>query len=149
MSDLLRGNAEFHFDREQKQSFIVLKNLFSKEPVLRIYDPNAIIELHTAASAEGYGGTLMQRKPDEKNFHPVYYWSRKTLNTNRNYHSYELEILTIVRALQKFKVYLLGLSFTIVTDYETVHKTLMKKDLTSKIARWALSLEEFSYKIVH
>lgn len=88
--------------------------------MLRIYDPNAITELHTDASLEGYDGILFQKKSDENDFHPVYYWSSKTSDAEKKYHSYELEILAIIRALQKFRVYILGLSFKIVTNCEAV-----------------------------
>lgn len=50
-----------------------LKDVLSKYPVLRIYDPEVITELHTDASKQGYGAANLQRKPTEKHFHPVYY----------------------------------------------------------------------------
>lgn len=80
-------------------------------------------QLHTDTSSEGYGDILLQKNSDEEQFHPVYYWSSKTSDIEKKYHSYELEILAIVRALQKFRVYLLGLTFKIVTDCEAFKKT--------------------------
>lgn len=121
----------------------------SKESVLRIYDLNAITELHTDASKQGYGATLLQRKPEEKYLHPVYYMSNKTSDSEKKWCSYKLEILAIIKAVKKFRVYLLGIKFKIVTDCQAFQKTLSKENLPPKVARWALVLEEFEYDIEH
>ena len=148
LSDLFKLNKAFVFDTAERKSFTELKYLLSKEPVLRIYDPEAITELHTDASVEGLGAVLLQRYDNEKYCHPVYYMSRKTSEAERKYHSYELEILAIIN-VQKFRVYLLGVKFKLVTDCQAFQKTLKKKDLSPKVARWALSLEEFDFEVEH
>lgn len=38
----------------------------------------------------------------------MYYFTRKTSFAERKYRSYELEILAVVGAIEKFRVYLLG-----------------------------------------
>ncbi|GFY78901.1 transposon Tf2-9 polyprotein [Trichonephila inaurata madagascariensis] len=63
--------------------------------------------------------------------------------------SYELEVLAVVNALKKFRTYLLGNHFKIITDCSAFQKTMDKTDLVTRIARWALLLEEYDYEIVH
>lgn len=92
---------------------------------------------------------LMQRDCNDMKFHPVYYASGKTTSAEEKYTSYELEVLAIIKALKKFRVYLLGIKFKIVTDCQAFALTMKKKDLSTRIARWALLLEEFSYEICH
>ncbi|GBL91889.1 hypothetical protein AVEN_105651-1 [Araneus ventricosus] len=75
--------------------------------------------------------------------------SKETSPDEENYESYELEVLTIITALKKFRVYLLGQHFKIVTDCSAFQKTMHKKDLVTRFARWALQLEEFDYEIEH
>lgn len=75
--------------------------------------------------------------------------SRKTTDAERKKHSYELEVLAIVEALKKFRHYLLGIPFKIVTDCQAFTKTMSKKDPISKIARWALYLQDFEYTVEH
>ncbi|GFY46053.1 uncharacterized protein TNIN_18032 [Trichonephila inaurata madagascariensis] len=75
--------------------------------------------------------------------------SKKTNTAEEKYDSYELEVLAIINALKKFRVYLLGQHFKIVTDCSAFQKTMHKKDLITRIARWALQLEEFDYEIEH
>lgn len=85
----------------------------SAKPVLRLYNVKAETELHTDACMYGFGAILLQRNSENGAMHPVYYASAKTAAEKR-YTSYELEVLTIVKALKKFRVYLLGLSFKII-----------------------------------
>ncbi|GFX99463.1 transposon Tf2-9 polyprotein [Trichonephila clavipes] len=75
--------------------------------------------------------------------------SQKTTPAKEKYSSYELEVLAVVNALKKFRTYLLGNHFKIITDYLAFQKTMDKKDLVTRIARWALLLEEYDYEIVH
>jgi len=77
-------------------------------------------------------------------FHPVYYSSGKTTPAERRYRSYELEVLAIVKALVKFRVYLLRIHFKIITDCRAFALTMNKKDLCARVA---LRLEEFDYVI--
>ncbi|GFX10265.1 transposon Tf2-9 polyprotein [Trichonephila clavipes] len=65
------------------------------------------------------------------------------------YSSYELEVLAVVNALKKFRTYVLGNHFKIITDCSAFQKTMDKKDLVTRVARWALLLEEYDYEIVH
>lgn len=71
------------------------------------------------------------------------------LMAEKKYSSYELEVLAIVQALKKFRVYLLGCKFKIITDCAAFQKTVNKKDIPPRIARWALLLEEYDYVIEH
>lgn len=126
-----------------------MKDVLSEDPVLKIYDPEAITELHTDASKQGYDAALLQKKSTEKYFHPVYYLSHKTTEAEKKWCSYELEILAIIKAIKKFRVYLSGIKFKIITDCQAFQRTLSKENLPPKVARWALMLEEFDYEIEH
>jgi len=75
--------------------------------------------------------------------------SRKIRQKLRRDCSYILEILAIVKALKKFRVYLLDIPFKIVTDCKAFLLTMNRKDLCVRIARWALALEEYAYEIQH
>lgn len=149
MTDLLKKDAVFDFDDRCEKAFIELKQILCSSPVLRIFNPDLETELHTDASADGYGAVLLQRSPKDNQFHPVHYMSKKTTPAEKKYHSYYLEILAIVAAIKKFRVYLLGIHFKIITDCSALTMTLQKKDLPPRVARWALLLEEYDYKIEH
>ncbi|GFT21265.1 transposon Tf2-6 polyprotein [Trichonephila clavipes] len=77
------------------------------------------------------------------------FFSRKTTVQQEKYSSYELQVLAIIEALKKLESYLLGTKFKIITDCDAFQKTMHKKDLPAKIARWAVMLEEFDYEVCH
>lgn len=148
LTSLLQKGVEFVFGEEQRSSFDELKRCLVTDPVLQIYDESAETELHTDASKYGYGAVLMRKSDDDK-FHPVAFMSQQTSNAEKNYSAYHLEVLAVVRAVEKFRVYLLGIKFKIVTDCAAFGHTLKSKELSARIARWALMLEEYEYEVVH
>ena len=149
LSDLLRKDAKFIWESPQENAFSTLRVALSQSPVLQLYRPDRETELHCDASKESYGSILLQRCPEDGALHPVYYMSRKTTPTEKKYHSYELETLAVIRAVEKFRIYLQGLRFKICTDCSALQLTLNCGELKSKFARWAMYLQSFDYTIEH
>lgn len=149
LSNLLKTNTKFQFDTTERNAFNQLKIALCEQPILNLYRVGAETELHTDASKHGYGAILLQKNGEDQRFHPVYYASGKITLAEEKYSSYELEILAIIRALKRFRVYLLGVSFRIVTDCRAFALTMAKKDLCVRVARWALLLKEFNYVLEH
>jgi len=58
-------------------------------------------------------------------------------------------MLTIINAIKRFHVYLLGIHFKIITDCNSATLTLKCKDINPRIARWAMFLQNYSYNIEH
>lgn len=148
LTNLLKKDTNFYMGEKEKEAIALLKQALSNKPVLRLYRQGAETELHTDASCCGYGMILLQ-KGDDGQFHPIYYASGKTTPAEEKYSSYELEVLAIVKALKKFRVYLLGIPFKIITDCQAFTLTMSKRDLCARIARWAFILQEFQYEVQH
>ncbi|GFY58813.1 retrovirus-related Pol polyprotein from transposon 17.6 [Trichonephila inaurata madagascariensis] len=148
LSDLLRKDNSFVFEQPQIEAFGKLKEILTSNPVLHIFKLGKKTELHTDASQQGYGAVLLQ-EADDGRLHPVNYLSKKTNAAEEKYSSYKLEVLAIVAALKKLRMYLLGHKVKIVTDCSAFQKTMGKRDLVTRIARWAMLLEEFDYEIIH
>ena len=107
---------------------------------MALYNPRNETELHTDASRVGFGAVLLQKQGDGK-FHPVFFFSKATTATESRMHSFELEALAIIHALNRFDIYLRGIPFKIVTDCNALALTLNRKDISPKIARWTLQME--------
>lgn len=60
-----------------------------------------------------------------------------------------METLAIIYALRRFKIYLTGIKFKIVTDCRSLTLTLNKKIINPRISRWALELQDYDYSIEH
>jgi ribonuclease HI len=105
--------------------------------VLAIFNPQLPTELHTDASALGLGAILLQEHDGKQRV--VAYYSKQTTVDQRQYHSYELETMAVVYALKHFRVYLLGMKFTVVTDCNALRTAFSKKDLIPRIGRLYLA----------
>ena len=90
------GKLPYHEGGPFKQ----LKECMMTAPVLNLYNPNAITELHTDAYMYGYGGVLLHKSADDHFLHPVKYMSHKTTDAQKKYHFCELEMLAIIGALK-------------------------------------------------
>ena len=146
LTRLTRKDVPFKWEAQQEQAFGNLKNELCKRPILSLFSTKFKTEVHTDASAEGLGGILLQWQ-DEKNLKPVAFFSRQTSKEESKYHSYELETLAIVETLKRFRVYLIGIHFKVITDCNSVRSTLSKKDLVPRIARWWLQIQEYDFEI--
>nr|CAI5866722.1 unnamed protein product [Callosobruchus analis] len=124
-----------------------LKQQICSKPILAIFNPKLPIVVYTDASRDGLAGILTQKGDNIEN--PIALFSKQTTNAEKNYHSFELELLAIVRSLEKFRYYLIGREFTIFTDCNAVKNAWNKQSIIPRIARWILSLQDFSFNIVH
>jgi hypothetical protein len=60
-----------------------------------------------------------------------------------------LVVLAAVWAVKTFHTYLHGEEFTLVTDHQPLTFLMTKPDLVSLHARWAITLQQYSFKVVH
>ncbi|KAG5318838.1 RTXE polymerase, partial [Pseudoatta argentina] len=74
-----------------------------------------------------------------------FFWNQWTIPTKAKYHSYELECLAVIYALKRFHIYLAEQKFKIITNCDSFHLTLNKKDINSRISRWTLFLQNYIY----
>lgn len=147
LTDLTRDDVKFGFGEKEREAFETLKYALCDEPILKLYNPDLETELHTDASKVGLGAILLQKH--DANFHPVFYVSFKTKASEINYTSFELEVLAIIRALKKLRIYLIGIPFKIFTDCKAFQQTVKKKDICPRVARWTLELSEFNCTVHH
>lgn len=147
LTSLLKKDSIWAWEGSHEQAFQTLKGTLTSDTVLTIFDPNRDCVLYTDASRDGLAGILMQITDEGEK--PIHDYSRQTTSDEKKYHSFELELLAIVSSLQKYRLYLLGSKFTIVTDCNAVKFAMTKKEIIPRIARWVLSTQEFTFDITH
>jgi len=135
-------------NNECLSAFDSIKKELTTPPVLGIYNPSYETELHSDASAIVIAGILLQKQPS-KLWASISYYSQATNKAEINYHSFELEMLAIVKSIERFHIYLYGLEFTIITDCHALVYALNKIHLNPRIARWTLKLQNYSFKVKH
>jgi hypothetical protein len=148
LNNLLKKSVDFCFDKDCVKAFEKLKSELTAYPILRLYSPAAQTELHTDASSQGLGAILLQKQTDG-NWAPIAYYSQATNKAEANYHSFELEMLAIVRAIERFHIYLYGLEFKVITDCNALTYAINKANLNPRIARWTLLLQNYCFKVEH
>lgn len=57
--------------------------------------------------------------------------------------------LAVVYAIKRFHVYLSGIPFKVITDCDRFRLTLSKQNVTPRISRWAMFLQNYDYEIEH
>ena len=67
----------------------------------------------------------------------------------RNYSSYDGECLAMVWGVVHFRENLFGHTLTIQTDHQPLKWLMTTAKLTRKFARWALTLQDYDFEIVH
>jgi hypothetical protein len=118
-----------------------LKKLLTSAPILRIADPNVDFVVCTDACKEGLGGVLSQ------NGSVICYESRKLKEHEKNYSTHDLELAAIVHALRKWRHYLMGRRFELITDHNGLKYLFDQPTLNARQSRWLEFLCEYDFEI--
>ncbi|KAE9301653.1 hypothetical protein PF008_g22691 [Phytophthora fragariae] len=145
MTKLLRKDAEWEWTIEQETVFEHVKMLLTKKPLLAYPDFRLPFRVVTDASKVGLGACLMQDQG--RGWQPIAYASKVNSKAEGNYGITELECLAVVWAIKLFRPYLYGRQFTIVTDHAALKWLMTSANLTGKLHRWGLTLQEFDFEV--
>ncbi len=104
--------------------------------------------LHTDWIALGISVIIGQLDEKGKEY-VIAYASRSNNKVESNYFSYEGECLVVVWAVIHFRPYFYGTNFTLYTNHQPIKWLMTNNKLIGKLARWALILQEYEFKVIH
>ena len=142
---LLDRDVQWHWNDTHKKSWKQVKQLITREPVLKYFDPSKEVTLQCDASESGLGAVILQEGQ------PIAFSSRALTSTERNYAQIEKEPLSIVHGCTRFDQYVYGRSITVQTDHKPL-ETIFKKSLLSapkRLQRMLLQFQRYSLNIVY
>lgn len=148
LRELLKDSNNFYWLAKHQHSFESLKRQIGRIDHLGYYDSNDQTILVTDASGVGLGAVLVQIHQNKARI--ISYASRSLSETEQRYPPIEKEALAIVWGVERFRIYLLGISFTLETDHRPLEVLFTTKSRpTARIERWMLRLQAFRFKVVY
>lgn len=146
LTKLLKKDEPYAWGANQQLAFETLKAKLTTAPVLRSPDWNRPFHVYVDTSAFAIGVVLSQ-KDDNKKDYPIYFASRQLSLAERKYTTTEREALGMVYSCKKFRHYLICYEFVFHVDHYALQHLVKKADLSGRIARWVLLLQEFTYTV--
>lgn len=147
LTELLKKGVEFVWTAARQEAFDIMKLLLSATPTLS--PPNWGIEFHVTLDASGFClGAILWQFDEKKRERPIYFSSKQMSAAERNYTTTEREALAVIYACRKYRHYLLGYTTVFHTDHDALKYLVNKPDLSGRLARWILLLQEFTYTVV-
>ena len=137
----LLSKEGFHWNEAAEMAFKQLKEALTSPPILCLPDFSQPFVIECDASGLGIGAILTQQNQ------PVAYFSEALKGSALALSTYEKEMLAIIKAIKKWRPYLLGKPFTVRTDHKSLKYLLEQRITTPAQTRWLPKLLGYDYKI--
>ncbi|KAE9178650.1 hypothetical protein PF002_g28021 [Phytophthora fragariae] len=147
LTRLLHKGVEWSWGAPQQEAFECLKRVLTGRPLLAYPDFSKPFTLVTDASKVGLGVALTQDQGQGEQ--PVAYASKVNAKNVAQYGITDLECAAVIWAVKLFRPYLYDRKFRLVTDHAALKWLMTSKDLTGRVHRWALQLQEYDFEIVY
>ena len=139
----------FQWNEEAQQAFERIKEILCQLPV--VSPPNREDDFYVALAVGtvAIGAVLLQKV--SRNYKPIYFESRVMGPGEMAYTEAEQWVLALIFACRKFKIYLIGRKFFVITANNLLPEVVLHLKPGKRIMKWVLELQEyeFEFKIDH
>ena len=133
--------GHFRWSEAATMAFNSLKEAVSTAPVLALPNFTIPFVVETDASGSGVGAVLSQKG------HPIAFYSKAFCPKLRASSTYIRELAAITMAVKKWRHYLLGHPFVILTDHQSLRDLMTQAVQTPEQHRYLVRLLGFEYSI--
>ena len=152
LTDALKKTAaKFEWTPEMATSFAAAKKALISATALQHPNSSAEISLAVDASSTHVGGVLQQWDAAAAAWAPLAFWSKKLGGAERNYSTFDCELLAVYLGIRHFRFALEGRQFTLLTDHKPIVSALTRVSppVSARQQRHLSYISEFSVKLVH
>ena len=140
--NLLRKGVKYKWTDEHEKAFENVKKLFLKEKVLVIPDLNKQYILTCDGSKYAIGSVLSQI--DDNGEEKIITCISRTLKASElSYFVCEIELLSVIYALQKLNTFLAGSKILVKVDHQAITFMQKCKFVNNRLKRWCLAFQDY------
>ncbi|GJZ14143.1 putative reverse transcriptase domain-containing protein [Tanacetum coccineum] len=141
MTKLTQKGIKFDWGEKEENAFQLIKQKLCSAPILALPEGSEDFVVYCDALHKGLGVVLMQREK------VIAYASRQLKIHENNYTTHDLELGSVVFALNIWIHYLYGTKCTVFTDHKSLQHVLDQKELTMRQRRWLELLSDYDCDI--
>lgn len=146
---LLRGGTPFVWNNVHQIAFESIKTAIASVGFLGFFDPRDTSFLIVDASPTGLGAVLLQEN-DREGKRIIAFASKALTDLERKYFQTEREALALVWAIEKFRLYLLGTTFKLITDCKPLDFLFSQRSKPCpRIERWVLRVQSYRFDVIY
>lgn len=149
LTDLAKGESKSKiiWNESAEEAFERVKDALMSPNILAPADPKLPYKIYTDASLVAGAAVLTQIQSGRERV--IAYHSAKFSQTQQNYSATERECLAVLMGIEKFRPYVDGIRFTVITDHASLRWLQNLKEPHGKLARWAVRLQAFDVEFEH
>lgn len=147
LTNLLKKRTQFEWSQKAHEAFLDIRSCLVTSPILSCPDFSKPFIVSCDASGCGLGAVLSQES--DRGEVVVAYASRTLGRQEQKYSATERECLAVIWAVERFRPYIEGTRFRIITDHYSLLWLSNLRDPQGRLARWALRLQPYDFELIH
>lgn len=147
LTQLLRKNTRFNWSPACENAWTNIKNLLVSAPVLAC--PDFSKEFIIACDASDFGVAAVLSQMHEDGERVIAYHSKSLTRQERNYSTSEKELLAVLFGVTKFRPYIEGAHFKVITDHHAIVWLHKLDNPSGRLARWSAHLSQYNFTVEH
>lgn len=148
LTDLTKKTTgKLAWTEEAESAFLALKSALISAPVLVSPRYDLPFTVQCDASDSSVAGVLTQNFDGGE--HVIAYVGQKLNASQKKYFACEKELLAVLVCIEKFRGYIEGVKFHVITDNSAITWLQKFKDPSGRLARWALKLQKYNFDVTH